>query len=239
MILLGFVGESAADFRTGSRLVDRVLVDQIDWVTEEVLQDYRAWGGAEAGEQMLHWRTVDRLATQRKVRAHGHFGGAPGLPDARAARKALLLFAGLSARPEAVLLVRDTDGDQTRKQGLAQARDTVTWPFRVVIGAAHTKRECWVLAGFQAQDEDEEVLLANEREALGFDPCTCAHALTARHDADKRSAKRVVSALTGGDAVREDSCLEVELDLLRERGGGTGLADFLGEVVDRVVPLLR
>lgn len=239
MVLLGFVGEAQADFLTGSRLADRVLCAGVDWIEDEVLDDYRTWVGVEEGQHTLLWRAVKGIARQRGVKAHGHFGGEAGLPAARTARLALLLFAGLKASPEAVLLVRDTDGDTRRMQGLAQARDDRPWPFQVVIGAAHTKRECWVLAGFDPQDADEEARLTAEQTDLGFDPREHAEELTAKHDGDKRSAKRVVDVLTSSDATREAACLEADLEALKSRGGGTGLSAYLGEVEERVLPLFH
>lgn len=238
-MLLGFVGEAQADYVTGARLSDRTLCTKVDWIERDVLDDYRTWIGVEGGDPCLLWRAVRATAKQRSLKAHGHFGGEPGLPDARTARLALLLFAALQDRPQAVLLVRDTDCDTRRQRGLTQARDDRAWPFRVVIGAAHTKRECWVLAGFDPLDSVEKDRLKTEREKLGFDPCTQAAELTAIHDYDKKSAKRVLSELTAGDAGRESACLEADLEILRSRGERTGLRAFLEELEERVLPLFH
>jgi len=239
VVVLGFVGEAQADFLTGSRLSDRILCAEVDWIEDDFLDSLRTWVGVEDGQAHLLWRLVRTIAEQRRVKAHGHFGGHPGLPDARTSRLALLLFAGLEPQPGAVLLVRDTDGDTQRAVGMAQARDDRDWPFRVVIGAAHTKRECWVLAGFDPRDADEEERLKSESTELGFDPRERAEGLTAKHGQDKRSAKRVLGVLTGDDPDRESLCLEADLDQLNARGWGTGLRSFLEEVRDSVVPLFR
>jgi len=48
----------------------------------------------------------------------------------------------------------------------------------------------------------------------------------------------VLDALTGGDPDREDACLEEPpLALLRQRGSKTGLALYLQEIEERLVPL--
>jgi hypothetical protein len=63
--------------------------------------------------------------------------------------------------------------------------------------------------------------------------------LTASSDQAQNSCKRVVRVLTGGDADRERMCWQTaDLGTLRERGTETGLADFLREVEDRLLPLL-
>lgn len=99
-------------------------------------------------------------------------------------------------------------------------------------------REAWVLAGFDPQSQDERDRLDNERQQLGFDPNLRAHLLTAADESAKRSAKRVLARLTGGDWDREEQCwTQAALATLRERGAGSGLADFLDEIVERLVPL--
>ena len=75
---------------------------------------------------------------------------------------------------------------------------------------------------------------------LGFDPCSAAEQLTASEEGAKRDAKRVLDALTGGAPEREDACLEEPpLALLRQRGAKTGLAPYLQEVEERLVPLFN
>ncbi|WP_224363534.1 hypothetical protein [Hyalangium versicolor] len=155
------------------------------------------------------------------------------------ARKALLLFAAMSRRPHAVLLVRDSDGDARRRVGLEQARDDKPWPFKVVIGVAHPKREAWVLAGFQPQNPEEVARLQALRARLSLDPILKSHELDARKHGAKTDIKRALNELILGEAERERQCInETALDVLEERGDSNGLADFLGEVRQRLVPIL-
>jgi hypothetical protein len=155
------------------------------------------------------------------------------------ARRALLLFATSKQRPDAVVLVRDSDGDSRRRIGLEQARNDRPWPFQVVIGVAEPKRECWVLAGFDARGPDEEERLQKAMERLSFHPVKDAHRLTAREHGAKNDAKVALEGLTLGDFERERTCWdETPLASLEERGNLTGLAAYLSEVRERLVPIL-
>ena len=109
-----------------------------------------------------------------------------------------------------------------------------------MIGVAHTKRECWVLAGFEPRDDEESNRLAELGNELGFDPRKKAEKLTAREPSAKRSAKRVLNALTGGDQDREAQCWKkTDLSILERQGKNTGLADYLNDLKQRLVPLFK
>jgi hypothetical protein len=108
----------------------------------------------------------------------------------------------------------------------------------IVIGLAHPKRECWVLAGFEPQDDQESRCLSSVCEQLGFDPRHHAERLTHRGSGELRSAKRVLAELTGGDWQRESECWRTaDLEVLAARGSGTGLAEYLAEVRRELLPL--
>ncbi len=153
------------------------------------------------------------------------------------ARLALLLFMAADARPDAVVLLRDDDGQTARRKGLEQAHSTSALKVPIVIGLAQPKRECWVLAGFDPQNEDETNRFDSLKRELRFDPRERAERLTAKHAAD-RDAKRVLKALTEGDRQREADCwMKADLKRLDARGQKTGLAKYLGEVRKELVPL--
>jgi hypothetical protein len=62
--------------------------------------------------------------------------------------------------------------------------------------------------------------------------------LHTHRDDQKRSAKRALVALTGADREREARCwTEARLELLRQRGEGSGLSQYLDELRGRIVPL--
>jgi hypothetical protein len=200
--------------------------------------EYLQFRGYRTDEPHLLWRAVKATAVANNISVVGFINGLPASPDAHNALRALILFNRLDPRPDAVVLLRDSDGDLERRAGLDQARDAEPWPFPVVIGFAHTKRECWHLAGFEPKDEEEHQRLTAERQHLGFDPRTHSHELTAKHDEknDKRSAKRVLAVLTADDLNRETECLAV-LAILYERGEEIGLRAFLQEIDAHLVPL--
>jgi hypothetical protein len=232
------VCEAAADRDTACGLADRVFCDEVDWITEDVLPDYRKWRGHEERDEYLLWREVPALAKAANLRAHGHFDGEPGAADAHAARRALLLLKLNAGKLDGVLLIRDDDRQTERRRGLEQARNESKLGVPIVIGLAHPKRECWILAGFEPCSEAEEKALKELVQDLGFDPCAKAEKLTTKHGLT--SAKRVLDVLTTSEREREVDCwAKTALTLLRERGQHIGLAEYLVEVRERLVPLLK
>lgn len=239
---IAVVCEADADRRIVCDLVDRVLVENVDWIEPVVLDAYREWRGYSRDDAYLKVHHVFLLARQRGMRVQGRFGGEPGGPMSHMARTALVLLATCDSPPDAVIVVVDSDDDhQARRAGLEQARNDRPWPFRtIVIGLAHTKRECWVLAGYAPAGAAEAERLRAVREELGFDPTTRPELLTAQNESAKTSAKRVLRELTGGDVTREPACWQdPDLQTLRGNGRSTGLSDFLEEVEVRLVPLFK
>ena len=233
--VLAVVCEAPADREIATGLADRVLSQEVSWIDADSLDLHRRWQGLEPGDSHLEWHWVKGLADRRGFKAHGHFRGEPGDLNAHETRKALLLL--VEANPDAVVLLRDTDGDERRRRGLKQARDERPWPFPVILGLAHAKRECWVLAGFHPQTPAEEAALVRLRQELGFDPCTAAEGLHASSPGAQREAKRVLAALIQSPN-RERACwADADLATLAARGRGTGLAEYLEEVRTRLAPL--
>lgn len=230
--------EGPADRRTVCEIADRVLSQSVDWMPPEALDGFREWRGLTKSEPFLAWKKVHALADEANIRIHGHFGGEPGAPDAAVARRALKLLRMKAERGiDAVLLLRDSDNDIRRREGLKQARSETSDLGPIIIGFAHSKRECWVLAGFNATDEDERARLETLRQELGFDPCLQAERLTATQPGAKHDAKRVLGILAE-DVQRETQCsMEAQLEQLEARGSRTGLAEFIRELRERLVPL--
>jgi len=233
------VCEARADEQTGCGLADRVFLAKVGWLELEMLTHCRQWRGFSADDPHLLWRNVASLARARKIRAHGHFQGEPGAPDSHVARLALLLLHGSADPVDAVVLLRDDDGQAARRTGLQQARRTSGIGVPIVIGLAHPKRECWVLAGFEPRNRREQDCVDELQKELGFDPRQDADRLNAAQSGHKRNAKHVLDQLTESSWERQAECWqEADLGLLKGRGANTGLADYLGEVEERLVPLL-
>jgi hypothetical protein len=236
---LGLVVEGPDDARTVPAVADRLLTHELHAHAPK-LDRIRSYRGLHVDKPFLSWSAVDQEAARRRVpRRHGHFGGEPALEDARTAWYALQCFVAEDPQPAAVLLVRDSDGKlDERARGLKQAHDDRSWPFPVILGVAHTMRECWVLAAFVPEDKGEKIALAELRKELGFDPTLRSDQLDATKETSKKSPKRVLSRLTGDDLDREEQCWAGPgVDHLRARGEKNGLSAFLRELQEKLVPV--
>ena len=231
------VHEAESDFTTATELADRVLVETIDWL-EDTIGDAREWVMRVPTGERLSWKTIPRLAAAIGIKAHGHFDGAPGEPDATAARRAILFLRKVAPDLDAILLIRDRDDQPARRIGLEQARSEKHGT-PIIIGLAIVEREAWVLCGFQPDAQEEEVV-EDERKRLGFHPCERSHELTAcKDDTADRSPKRVLRKLSGGRWERERRCWSLTpTDALRKWGEMNGLADYLNEVRTILGPLI-
>ncbi len=234
------VHEAPADFETATELADRVLCDSIDWLDEDLLVHQRTWLSEAAGGHRLTWKGMKQLAQEAGIRARGHFDGEPGLPDAAAARRAILFLRRQFPDLDAILLIRDQDDEPERRGGLEQARSQGHGGIVIVVGLAVVERESWVIGGFDPLDENESNRLAAERAHLGFDPRMRSHELKACKDETAlRSPKRVLRELSGNDRDRERLCWqETALATLAERGTENGLAAYLKEIRERLAGLL-
>ncbi|MDB5309624.1 MAG: hypothetical protein JWO38_3826 [Gemmataceae bacterium] len=234
---IAIVCEAPADRDTASCLATRAVREAVEWMEPE----YLAYRGFRSTDSHLLWKHVKTLAAENRVTVTGFMRGEPPSPDAHNAMRALLLFTRCVdevGQRDGVLLIRDSDNDLTRHSGLNQARDHDLWPFKVVIGFAHTKRECWHISGFEAEAGPEREVVGELSSELGFDFRRSSEELTAKHDNDKRSAKRVLSRLTEADPDREHRCLtHLPLTELKARGRHNRLAAFLEEVERHLVPL--
>lgn len=237
---IAVIHEADADFRTATELADRVLLDAIDWLEEDQLIHHREWFAKAVGGERLTWKGVKQLATDLGIRAHGHFDGEPGEADAAAGRRAILYLREAFPELAGVVLIRDQDDQPERRGGLEQARRQEDGRVPVVVGLAVVERECWVISGFDPQDDDEKARLSAVRQTLPFDPCLQSHQLTAcKNDLAPRSPKRVLRLLTEGHHHRERRCWsETSLQTLRDRGEHNGLAMYLDEVRTRLAVLI-
>jgi hypothetical protein len=234
---IALVCEAPADRNTAVRITTRVVCEN-ETLREWMEPDYLQFRGYRVEDPQLLRREVKATAVANNIAVVGFINGLPASPEAHAALRALLLFNRLDPRPDAVMLIRDSDDNLDRREGLQQARDAEPWSFPVVIGFAHTKRECWHICGFEPKDDKERERLDGERKALGFDPRIKSHELTAKHDEknDKRSAKRVLSVLAGDDLDREAECLD-SIALLHTNGEENGLRAFLQELETILIPM--
>ena len=116
------VHEAAADFETATALADRVLCEAIDWLDEEIIAHQRTWQSHSARGERLSWTRIKQLAIDAGITVAGHFNNQPALPDAKAARRAILYLREEFPDVGVIVLIRDQDDEPERRGGLEQAR---------------------------------------------------------------------------------------------------------------------
>lgn len=251
MIEFVVIVESSADARTATKLADRVLVEKIDWLEDELLQYRFRWSGLEESTDYSCWKNIDditkRLSTQfkfPKIRSNGKLK-----TDGQAASKIMKLISFLQYKQnrdiKAVLFIRDLDNQPERREHIKEARSeqiNQKPKLEIIIGTADRMREAWVLNGFIPLNQEERRILEEIKTKLNFDPCEEPHRLRSNsfEEPDRiRNPKVVVEKLTGGKMEREQQCWEeTSLEHLRERGIHTGLTDYLHEIEQRLTPLM-
>ena len=67
-ITVAVVYEAPADLRTATELVDRVLMDAIEWLKPGLLDHQRTWLSEHAGT-LLTWKGTKQLAANNNIRA--------------------------------------------------------------------------------------------------------------------------------------------------------------------------
>ncbi|MEZ4448853.1 MAG: hypothetical protein R3B09_05170 [Nannocystaceae bacterium] len=219
-VAVAVAAEDWGHFRSATRLADRVIAEKIEWARDLLEDDstresLRRWGIGDDERPWVRLKDAYRMAKERGLPCFGHFDGRPGESDAAMFRAQLLLFQAErndGARIDAVLMIRDVDDDPRRIDGARQVLD-LRWPFPVIIALPLPEIEAWLVAGYVRQS------------------AACDEGVS---DLD---AKDTVDRLTDKDREREALCLEADLDVLRRRGAGCGLAAYLADVEAHLVPL--
>lgn len=241
------IAENESDARMVCALADRVFVEcGPGWLDESILPHCREWKALEPAFLCTRWSSVSALYQSRRLpRYRGHVEGEPQGVDTAAARKVILL--ALKEIEEnnreiiGLVLSRDLDSQVERRQGLQQAASEIKDDLAIVIAAQYPKREAWVLNGFICTDNQEENALGLIRGELSFDPCEEAERLkySSRTSRPERNPKTILDRLTNDLYERQERCwTETPLDVLRQRGKATYLAEFLDDVEKKLLPLL-
>jgi hypothetical protein len=236
-VSIAVVCDAPADRITITTLAERVICEAAPWIEPEMVGDFVEWRGFRRVDTHLEWTGLKQHSDDLGLVVR--FSGVKPLhPYAQNALRAIRVLARSPDRVDAIVMVADSDTDRDRLKGLEQAREYAREALPIVVGLAHTKRECWHLAGFEPKSDEEFRRVEAERQYLGFDPRTRSHELTAKHDEsnDKRSSKRVLRILTAESPERERDCL-IDLTLLRKNGEENGLQPFLDELESILVPL--
>jgi hypothetical protein len=199
---------------------------RVEWIAgHEDLSPFREF---LAPAQRDHFKVGDALGTSsrgHKLRVLGHFGSAPGDPDATSFRR---MYAWLQSEwsPDCVLVARDCDQEERRRNGMRQARDSTH--LQVAVALMVPESEAWRIALVDPASKAE--VLAELRAELGFDPVAQPHLLSSSPES-KREAKAIASRLYGDDPPAID---DRAIDLLSAQEG-CGAAQHLRELHTAVV----
>jgi hypothetical protein len=238
-VSVAVVCEAPADRITITTLAERVIREAATWIEPEAMGDFVEWRGFRRGEPHLEWTALKQHAEELKLVIRFR-NVQPLHPYSQNALRAIRVLAVAPDRVDAIVMVPDSDTDTDRLKGLEQAHDYAREALPIVVGLAHTKRECWHICGFEPENDEECKLLTALGSEVGFDVLNRSDELTAKHSAttDKRSAKRVLAALCCGNSERELRCLTaLPIAKLKERGAKNGLAHFLEQLETHLVPL--
>lgn len=147
-------------------------------------------------------------------------------------------------RPDILVLAGDTDGqedlDRLRKAGVAGANESLP----VLVAEPIREAEAWIVAGFEPHNEAERDRLKQVQKELGFDPTSQPERMMSTITGDKRDSKRICKFLLGIDhispnAKRAKICwLDTPLETLIQRGERTGLADYIRQIEQVLLPML-
>jgi hypothetical protein len=239
------VSEACDDAAIACKLADRIIQEEgPEWLRDlmDNPNNVRHWSGFDLGTPFTSWVRLKSLARELDIMptSRTHSGTLGGIEYAQA-RKAVDVAIKLQKdRPiKALVLVRDLDSQPERCQGFKNTQSEVeAMSLAVLLAMPDPEREAWVLNGFLCQSDDERERLKAEKEKLKFDPCIETHRLRGKPGTN-RDIKRVLAVLTDGNPDRERDCWEqTPLPTLRQNGPHTGLAAYLDEVRNRLLPLL-
>ena len=240
---IGIAAESANDAREIAYLVDLLIEADVDWA-RGLLDDYRRWSGLSHASAYFNIHTWNDELRRRRLRLNGDFARGP---DAKMIRGLILLFshpeAGM-ARPDAVVICRDTDGVTERAGVARQVRDQHTnGSPPVALALPHPEHEAWLISGFHANSDEEQARLEQLRRTLGADPTTNSHTLRSTSDSSPKDCKAVLATLTEARtpeevAERRAACVRHLVGRATSVSEPNGLATFIREVRAQIVSLL-
>lgn len=237
------VCEARADSETVAALVRRVVESgRPHWFADCPIDELVSFRGFEPDQPFFRWDRINALARElkgfgRKLVRSEFADDFPDHPVALEVQRALrLLQLHTPVEPEAVVFLKDSDNRPDRRSALGRAQDALSGhAVPVVVGVAHTERECWLLAGFEPQDDAEREAHRRLCRELTLDPCRESDRLAAPAESDPRHPKCALSRLTGGDPAREAACLRTAFTVLEANGRDNGLADFLDALRTRLI----
>ena len=145
-----------------------------------MIDSQRQWVGEDSPGYHLAWAfDLSSCASKLVFECAGISVAKQRCPTLSAARSQSCTFlAGLMTLMRSVL-IRDLDDQHELERRLEQARTADKSGTKIVIGVAGCERECWVICGFDPENDNEKQILDLERQKLGANPCDRSHELTA------------------------------------------------------------
>jgi len=246
---IAIVCEARNDFEVATRLIDGVLLNHVDWIEPEYIDQHRIYIGLTDAEHFVKWQTIEMNRGTDYRRAYRRTFG-ENLPRHEIDLRIWRVIHEFSIRSSEtgrqtpyIVVVKDTDAKEESRVALLEAR-TQYDADNIVVGMQHTELECWLIAAFEPESQEEQTrlstLLRGELPGIGFDPRNRSEELTAtKKDTEKLSPKRVLDHLTLKDFYRSVTGLSRHFHArLKERGSRNGLADFLSDVEWRLLKSL-
>jgi hypothetical protein len=229
-------GEDRVHWFLATRLFDAALTERIGGPPGA---EHRTFIGLRPGSDSYDIRHAKAHAQDAGLRLTGRIGGARRSPASIFLTR--IRFLAVQAGAGAVVLLKDSDGDEAFAREARRAQDSAESELPpVAFGVPHRDAEAWLLAGWTPRDPSQHERLREATAALRFDPTRRPERLTARPNDAVTDAKRVWMYLHGeGDALEGagrapsrpptvDHLEEIQLTRLRELGrfAACGLADF-------------
>lgn len=223
------VAEGPRDVRTLRLFLDRWILEEIDWVETTTLESFRRYTGLHPGADWLDLHSIPKVARQHRIRPLRCSG------EALLVRQLLLLLqhhvrSEPKSPPVVVVFLRDTDGDERRRDEAARGNAELAERLRMtwIAGFPHEAIEAWIVLGWAAHDEHERRALEDQRARLPFDPLAKPHRLSHKQGVPK-SGKDLLDGL-GVDHVREEHCILAASARDDDAAKHCGLDDFRRQV---------
>lgn len=241
-----------AEDRLGAKvvhtLVDRILIEKIEWAYQGLLKDLRQWQ-TFPNERRYYDRkhaVLDQKEHFPRVKFHGQFKGHSWASEALHYKSLFLLYEKHWGT-QFLFVARDGDKPAADRHEAFKAvyqeyqskRPEITK--RIILAFAIPEVEAWLIAGFEEQNDKERQTLKLVKQELGFNPVEHPERLTSNNREDKKDAKRRFGELCCGQdqSVIEDRCLKTSLETLKQNGQKCGLANFINQIQSKVLPLLE
>lgn len=238
---LALAGEDEAHHFVVTELTDRVLTTHFEWLADIDRTHRTTWRESPEGRPWFALRRAGKAAGPHSSLPHGRFGRGESGAIARKAEAQLRSWKDMHDRGDrfdAVVIATDLDR-KDRLGGLRQAIDAHPWPFAVILAWCQPEVEAWFICGHAPRTASQREAHARQRQRLGFCPIEQPHRLLSTRDDSEKDAKVVWAALSVDDGDARARSLQADLAVLRRNGAGAGVADFLDQLGEKLVPRYR